>query len=190
MTYKEIQGLDRFTPLNENKVIEDLNNPDAKQLLFELAEKELCLVKDDQKWVPIKQHSEKKIALLAIGDGRETEFQKEFKKYGDFKLFQISKNAGSSEFSAMYTKLRSYDIAIVSVHNTSKYPSKYGLTTNEIQFMNTATAHSGLVTVYFGNPYGLNKFKTQPTVLLAYEDEEAQNIKAAQALWGHNYNEC
>jgi beta-N-acetylhexosaminidase len=184
LNYKHAMGLNKFEPLDENNVEADLNNARAKHINYKLVEQELCLVKDDHKIVPIQPRSTKKIISISIGNGSRTKFQKELEKYGVSKFLTISKNASASQFNALKSQIKNYDYAVISLHNTSKFPPSYGVTSQSSQFIRSVNKTSKTLLVNFGNPYNLKNFSGQKSVLMAYEDFPANQIKAAQALFG------
>ncbi len=184
LNYKHALGLNKFEKLDEENVEEDLNNARAKHINYKLIEQELCLVKDDNKIVPIQPHSKKKLISISIGEGTKTNFQRELAKFGVTKFLTISKNASTSQFNALKAQLKNYDYAIISLHNTSKYPPTFGITSQSSKFVREVNASNKTLLVNFGNPYNLKNFNGQKSVLMAYEDKPANHVKAAQALFG------
>ena len=184
LNYKHSLGLHDFTPINEYNVEADLNSTSAKHINYKLIEQELCLVKDDQRILPLNAKDNKRVFSIAIGNGTKTTFQRELERMGNVKTVSISKNATASQFVAIQAQMYDYDVSIVSVHNTSKYPPNYGITAPTATFVNNLSANKNVILVDFGNPYNLKKFNNQKTLLLAYEDLEENNIKAAQAIYG------
>jgi CubicO group peptidase (beta-lactamase class C family) len=132
----------------------------------------------------LDKSSKKKIISIAIGPGKSSHFQNKLKDYGVKDRIQISKNATEAEFSNLLLKIKAYDLAIISIHATSKYPPKYGITYNCSQFVQKANQVSKTLLVDFGNPYNLQKFPNQDHLLLAYVDEPLYQEKAAHAIFG------
>ena len=184
LNYKHAMGLNNFKEVDEKDVELDLNNARAKHINYELVEQELCLVKDDYKIVPVLAKSNQKIISVAIGNGSQTIFQKELKEFGVTKFLRISKNASEAQFNTVLAQLKKYDLAVISLHNTSKYPPSFGITSQSSQFLKRANSQGKTLLVNFGNPYNLKSFSGLKSILLAYEDLPANNIKAAQALYG------
>ena len=184
LNYKHSLGLHDFTPINEYNVEEDLSNTNAKHVNYKLVEKQLCLAKNENNLIPIHPKDGKRVISLAIGTGSKTKFQTELESLGDIKSISISKNASDVQFNALKSQLKTYDVAIVSVHKTSKYPPNYGITSQTSRFLNSIKDENNIVFVDFGNPYNLKKFQNQKSVLLAYDDFPAHHIKAAQAVYG------
>ena len=184
LNYKQAMGLDDFKPLNEENVEKDLNSAHAQYINYKLIAQELCLVKDENKLIPIDPKAKKKILAIAIGDGTKNSFQKEVAKYKGVTTLSISKDASIEQFKALRSKMAGYDLTIVSLHNMSKYPPTYGVTANMASFVNQLSGKNNVVLVDFGNPYNLKSFNHQKTVLLAYDDLPGNHLKAAEAIFG------
>lgn len=184
LNYKHAMGLHEFEPINEYGVEADLNNTGAKHVNYKLVEQSLCLAKDDNGLLPINAKNNQKILSIAIGDGSKTRFQQELMSMGNVQSTSISKNASATQFASLKNQMANYDLTVISLHNTSKYPPNFGVTATTANFISEIGSMNNTVLVNFGNPYNLKKFTTQNSVLLAYEDQEAHQIKAAQAVFG------
>lgn len=183
LRYKRMVGLDSFQEISTANLIEDLNNSKAKHLNDLLKEKSLCLVNNGDGLIPLDRNSGKKIISIAIGNGTATEFQKELKKYTNIEAVSISKNASEAELNRLLERIKQFDLAIVSLQETSKYPKSFGITSGTSQFAGKAAQIKPMILVDFGNPYNLAKFPRQKNVLVAYEDDPVYQVKAAQALF-------
>ena len=184
LKYKEMLGLNEFEALNEENVIHDLNTAHAKAIKYKLVERQLCLVKDDHGIVPIHPHNAQRILSVAVGAEGQTTFQKVLYGGGVKEQVHISKTAGVSSFAQIRDKAKDYDQVIVSLHNTSKYPPNYGITSQVERFVQEINAETKVLVVNFGNPYNLKKFPGLHSVLMAYQDEEENQRKAAEAVLG------
>ncbi len=184
LNYKHAMGLHEWNELDERNVVKELNSTKAQQINYKLVEQEICLVKDERSLVPINKKENIKILSIAIGKGAKTIFQKELESIGNVTSRGISKSASTSDFTGVGKLANSYDITVISLHNTSKYPPNYGVTNQSAAFISKMGFRDDVVFVNFGNPYNLKKFKNQKTVLLAFEDQKTHQIKAAQALFG------
>ncbi len=184
LNYKHAMGLDDFQTLNEYNVENDLNSTEAKYVNYKLVEQELCLVKDEKLLLPFRAKENKRVLSIAIGTGNKTKFQSELASLGNVSTVAISKSASAAQFAELKRKISTYDYTVVSLHAMSKYPPNYGVTSETAAFINGLTTTNNLVIVNFGNPYNLKKFDNHKTMLLAYEDQDAHHIKAAQAIYG------
>lgn len=184
LNYKHALGLHKWQPLNEQSVEQDLNSTRAKEINFALVEQSLCLARDDNKLVPVNPKDHKKILSIAIGDGSKTTFQQKMTTIARVETIGISKNATAAQFTALSNQIKNYDIAIVSLHQTTKYPPNYGVTATTAGFISQIGKMKNTLVVDFGNPYNLKKFDRLNSLLIAYEDQEDHQNKAAQAVFG------
>lgn len=184
LNYKHAMGLHEWGPINEYGVEEDLNSTGAKHINYKLVEQSMCLAKDDNGLIPIDPKENQRILSIAIGDGSKTSFQRELMTMGNVQSTGVSKNASAAQFASLKNQMTDYDLTVVSLHKTSKYPPNYGVTSTAASFISEIGKMENTVLVNFGNPYNLKKFTTQNSVLLAYEDQEAHQVKAAQAVFG------
>lgn len=189
LNYKHALGLHEFKPLTEYHVEQDLNSTSAHYVNYQLVEQELCLLSDTHSIIPIQRKKDKKVLSIAIGNGSYNTFQKELEKLGMVAHKQINKNASVTQFNRLKADLKNYDWVIVSLHNMSKYPPHFGVTSQVTTFLNQVGHQPNVLLVDFGNPYKLKNFSHQNAVLVAYEDQRANHIKAAQAIYGvHGIN--
>ncbi|MDA8886131.1 serine hydrolase [Bacteroidia bacterium] len=184
LNYKHSLGLHEFEPLNEFNVESDLNSTSAKHVNYKLIAEELCLLKDDNALVPIHPKYQKRILSIAVGNGGKKSFQTELEALGDVTSVTINKSSSAAQFNAVKARMKNYDYAIVSLHNMSKYPPNYGITNQTRDFVNSLNIEENVIVVNFGNPYNLKKFQNQKSILLAFDDLEANHVKAAQAIFG------
>ena len=184
LNYKHAMGLHEWEPHNEYGVEKDLNTTEAKHINYQLVEQTMCLVKDNASLLPINRDEKKSVLSIAIGKGGKSTFQSELSKLGNVKTVAINKNATTADFNKLKASIANYDMTIVSLHNTSKYPPNFGVTGQAAAFISSIGAQSNTLLVDFGNPYNLKKFGTQSSVLVAYEDTKAHQVKAAEAVYG------
>ena len=94
--------------------------------------------------------------------------------------------------TVLQEKLSDYNTLILSIQNTSQWPSKrYGITPGEIKFIQNLRFNGNLVLVVFGNPYLLNEFSSDElnrfdAIVVAYDDEDVTKELAAQGIFGAN----
>lgn len=179
-------GLDRYKPIDLDSLYDDLHTRQADLIKRRLVEASLTLLKNEKQIIPFRKIDSTRIASVAIGDGSFTQFQQSLDLYDDVKHFSISKSAPGSEFSRIADRAARYDVVIVSIHNTSWYPSSYGITAQSRQFVKRLAAKTRVVLTLFANAYSLKRFDLSQTagVLVAYDDSELPNNLAAQLLYG------
>ncbi len=184
LTYKQGLGLDSSRQIESAHLLQDLNGTSAKHIEYKLVEKQLCLVKDELGQIPINKELKKKVLSIAIGNETKSNFQSVLQRYTSVKTVQISKNASSAQIQQVVNQAKAYDLVIISLHNLSKYPPTYGISSQTTRIVNELGKLPSSILVDFGNPYNLKSFTGQKAVLMAYDDRKVNHEKAAQALFG------
>ncbi|MFT5157426.1 MAG: beta-N-acetylhexosaminidase [Bacteroidia bacterium] len=185
LVYKHWVGLDEFHPIAEENLLAELNSSYATFLLNTLIEKQLCVVRDDKNWLPLPVNSVKKMAVVALGSSSETDFQRTIKRYHTTTNFNYGTNLSSGSIPAIAATLKKFDYVVVGLHNTSRYPkNNYGVSYAQALLINTLNKEGKCVLVDFGNPYNLKNFGKLNAVVMAYQDDKVNQVKAAQMLFG------
>lgn len=183
--HKYWSGLNHFELIKEDSLIEDLNTSYAEFLLNKLIEKQLCVVQDKNNVLPIEINSPAKIATLSIGGVANNVFQKTAKNYHKTTDFHLPKVVNEAQASSMLKKLAGFDVVLVSLHQTSRYPkNNFGVNSGTAQFVKSLNKVSKCVLVDFGNPYNLKSFAGLNTVVMGYQDNKMNHTKAAQLMFG------
>lgn len=178
-------GLNKFEPIAEENLMEDLNSMHASYLVTKLIEKQMCVVKDEENLLPIPVNSTQKIATVSIGGEVFNEFQNTINHYHNASHFHLPSTISADQIAKIEKTYEDFDIVIVTLHGTSKYPrNNFGVTTSESNYMKALNKVKKCVFVDFGNPYNLKMFYGMKTVVMAYQDEEVNQVKAAQILFG------
>jgi beta-N-acetylhexosaminidase len=60
----------------------------------------------------------------------------------------------------------------------------YNVTEETRKFVEALSGRTKVVLLVFGNPYSLKNFEYLPWIIEAYEDNDASNLAAANALFG------
>jgi beta-N-acetylhexosaminidase len=178
-------GLHDFKPIAEDNLLEEVNSDYAQFLLSKLVEKQLSVVANKKGILPLEVNSKKKVALVSLGELGKNEFIDAVQHYQLTQNFRLSLNSSSTQLAALKTKLAAYDLVLISLHNTSKYPkNNYGVPFQISKFIKQVEAQNPTVLIDFGNPYNLKTMSNLETIVLAYEDKKINRIKAAQLLFG------
>lgn len=183
--WKYRMGITRFEPVPVENVRADVNDNQAKSVKRALIANALTLVKNEGNLLPFKDLQSKKISSIAIGAGSGNVFQQTVSRYKKMDLYVTGKAISASERTSWVSKLKGNDAVIVSLHDMSQFASKgYGITEGTKAFVEELRQHTQVVLVVFGNPYSIKFFEKVPNLLLAYEEDEAVQDLAAQALFG------
>lgn len=178
-------GLNKYEPIKEYGLLEDLNSGYSSYLLNKLIEKQLCVVRNNRQYLPIDITEKLRIGTLAIGSDKTTSFQESIGHYVQADHFYLGSASTTAEQNKVFKQLTDYDLVIASIHGTSKFPSgNYGLSATDISLAKKVCSTYPTVFVNFGNPYNLKHFPDLHTLVMGFEDGEVHQQKAAQALFG------
>lgn len=184
LMFKQWAGLDTFTPISEENLFADLNGQFDEYLLSRMAEEEICVVKDEERLLPLRPGKVQKLAALAIGIGAGNEFHRSMRQYAEVKQASVPKSSSYDALMSQTKKFRDEEILIISLHGTSKFPaSNYGVPADAARFIRDISQTRKVIFVNFGNAYNLRNFNEVQTVMIAYEDNILNHAKAAQALF-------
>lgn len=182
------QGLSVRAPtISTNKLIERLNPPSARLLQEQMSEQQITVVKNRKELLPLRDLEKKKIASIAIGFRDKTAFQRMLGNYARMDYYQYGMNVDSIAFEIALRgiKREDYDVIIVSIQNTNRSPDEYyGINPAAISFINKLNEDEKIVLVSFGIPYNLQYFPEMKHLVVAYQDTEINQEKAAQLLFG------
>ena len=183
--HKYWAGLNEFVPIAEENLLEDLNSSYADFLLNTLIEKQLCVVQDKDNLLPIPVNSDKKIAVLSVGGPIKNDFQRTIDRYHTVTHMHLPKVVATAPGNAVIQKLKDFDLVLVSLHQMSKYPrNNFGVDLSTAKFIRSLNDAKKCVFIDFGNPYNLKFFDGMKTVVMAYQEDKLNQVKAAQMLFG------
>ena len=176
-------GLNKYRPIPNNNIKDQLNTHEDYALFEKLAEKSMTLIKNERNLIPLSLDKNLKVGLINLGnDNSET-----FHNY--LNNFRIVEKIDISDVKKIKDAHKRYDKIIVSVHKSDKSPfADYKLSKNEISIINTLKKNNEIILVVFSNPYclldiNLNGFES---VLVAYQNSNIFQKKASEAIFGAN----
>ncbi len=166
-------------------VHEDLNRPATKYLAQRLYEKSITVVKNDNNLLPLRDLRNYRIATVGIDNGKRTPFQTALDDYAPMTHFSISGNATDAEFNQLLSKLKGYNLVLVGLVNSSRYPSRnFGVTMPIKSFLRMSALQSNTVVSVFGNPYSLAHFADYKYLICGYDRATEAQRAAAQVIFG------
>ena len=178
-------GVSRFKPIPLEHLSEDLNCCTTDLIIHKIIKKGIVVAKNQDNLIPLENPQNFKIASVAVGYSKPSEFQRMLNNFIKADYFFIDKNETKQAFDSVFSLLQRYSLVIVSLHGTSRFVSKkLGLTQQQINFVNSILSDRKTILVNHGNPYILQHFQTARNVIVAYEDLPVYNIQAAQILAG------
>lgn len=185
LAYKYKLGLNKHQHVNLENLYPDLNNVNAKLLRQKLYEGAITIAANQDGQLPFKDWKYKRVASLSIGLGGASTFQHTINHFEEMDFYYQQLEHSAKAFNNLFEKLAGYDMVIIDLHGMSRQAAReYNVTEEERKFIENLSGRTKVVLVVFGNPYSLRFFDFMPWVVEAYEDYDASNIAAANALFG------
>jgi beta-N-acetylhexosaminidase len=146
-------GLNQYHETAALNLVDDLNRPAAKELVEQLSDAAVTLLKGDARNLQLNPF--RKTAIISIGVTKHTVFQQELVKwYPNNALFQVSKNASDADLKALLETLKQYDQVYVSINDTRTRPaSKLDYSSDVKSFITDLATHRNTVISVFANAY-------------------------------------
>ena len=176
-----------FPPVFEEKDLDKaLNPPHALALRERLYEEALTYLPGQGKGLlPILHPSQKKIAVVSLGNPVQNRFQERISDFTVSSRYQLPMDASSKSLDKLVRELSGYEVVIVAFLEMNRRISKnYGISAEVLKFLRQVEEKSSVCLVLFGNPYSLKLFNRREDILLAYEPDPMAQDMAAQALFG------
>lgn len=188
LAIKRWVGLDKYAPARVADIANEMNTPTAQLLNRKLMEAAVTVLSNQDGLMPVRRLDTLEIASVSLGAGRVTPFQKMLNNYTKVRSFILDDKATAAQVSDVKSKLKSYDLVIVGVHDDSRYPR------NNIKFSgpmmqlvsDLAMMDHSIVSV-FKNPYVLNKLNNierSSGLIITYQDNTNAQELAAQLIFG------
>ena len=186
---KQWMGLDEWKPIETKHLIDDLNNPHAEYLNRQLVEASLTLLRNKQNILPIRTLDTLKVAALAIGTTKETDFQRGLAKYTKIDTFFLPANNSIADLQRLKEQLADYNLIIAGVHRLQLKAGSgtFGITSEMNLFLKDLIRSKPTIVADFGNVYSLAKFEgveKADAVIAAYQEDYLTQDLVAQMVFG------
>ena len=185
---KKWVGLDHYTPVKMENLVQELNNPALQWTRQQLIEESITMLRNEQAILPVKKIDGLRIATLSVGTDSLSVFQKYCDLYAPMKHFCIDRSAGKTVFDSITNLLDSFDLIIAAVVNTDiRVTKNYGITDVCVAFLNQLSERRNVVLTVCASPYAVARFGTDPkfkAILVTYEDKDVMQAMAAQMIFG------
>jgi len=185
LAYKYKLGLNKPQHVVLENLRADLNNTKGKMLRLQLFEQAVTLVANQNNLLPFKDWNYNKVASLSIGNNGVSQFQHHISNFVEIDLFNQSLEHNEKSFDNLFDTLAGYGLVIIDLHAMIRSAAKnYNVTEETRKFVELLSGRTKVVLNVFGNPYSLKYFEYIPWILELYEDNDATNLTAANALFG------
>ncbi|MDB5125674.1 MAG: ybbD [Mucilaginibacter sp.] len=178
-------GLNYYHETSTAHLVEDLNRSAAKDLVQQLSDGAVTVLKGDAATLQLDPFQ--KTAIVSIGVTGSTVFQRELVKwYTNSTLFQVGKNAPEQELKALLDVLQPYQQVYVSINDTRLRPaSKLDYSEEVKSFIGELAAHRNTVITVFANAYaiaGLPGIEKSGALVACYQMTDELQRSAVKAI--------
>jgi beta-glucosidase-like glycosyl hydrolase/CubicO group peptidase (beta-lactamase class C family) len=181
-------GLNNYRPVKEDSLAEDLNTPAYQALQYQLSEKSLTLLRNQDSLLPLRRLDTLKIAYLEIGKDAGRFFKQQLQYYAAIDAFSIAPAAGMDTLLALRQQLAPYNLIIAGYHDTdARAQFNFGVDSVTAQFLTGLASEKKVILDFFGTPYGIKKFKAYDhfaALLVSYSNTQYSQERSAQLLFG------
>jgi beta-N-acetylhexosaminidase len=175
-------GLNNYKPIGLFNIHNDINRIKDDVLYGQLMEEAITVVKNEKQLLPLRNLETKKIAYVALGDDKGSDFLNELKKYT--KVHEVK----AAKLDELITKLQNYNTVVVGFHKSNENPWKgYNFTNKELTWLYEISRTNTVVLDIFARPYALMDFKSEKNidaVIVSYQNSAIAQQKSAQLLFG------
>ncbi len=181
-------GLNKYKPVCTEYLVSDLNVQQALNLRRKLIEEAITVVRNKNDLLPLERLDTLRIASVAMGENQPNDFQNYLGCYTHISCYQIDKDASKEQYDTLLSHLESYNLVIVSKHDSNRSASrKFGVTNQTVAFVNNLSKKTKVIFDLFASPYALNFYKELDkleAILVSYEDNADAQIASAQIIFG------
>ncbi len=175
-------GLSSRIDIDTNHLVYDLNKyVDTFRILT--AKAAVTLVRDDNQ-VMRKINENMRIGYVGINANTSTPLYESLNnEFDNVKAEWLPKGSPADTIQKIIDGLPKYDATIIAVHNLNFTPgSNYGLSDDQINFLQLAGCRNNVMVVLLGNAYIMQYFCGAGSVMVGYEDDTLVERTVANIL--------
>ena len=178
-------GLNNYHETPINNLVAELNRPAAKELVAQLSDAAITLLKGNA--ASLQLNPIIKTAIISIGGMQPTVFQQDLTHwYVNSRIFMISKNESASDVKNLLTVLKNYGQVYISIHDTRIRPqSKLDYNVYVKQLITELAARNNTVISVFANAYaiaGLPGIEKAGALMVAYQNSDYLQHSAVKVI--------
>lgn len=181
LKYKYKVGLNHYKPIAISNLYQDLNQPKADALQYQLYENALTVLKNKNEILPIKNLENNRIAYVKLGDDTNSTFVSTLKKYTE--ITEVS----SDNIDSLNVKLKQFNTVIVGFHKSDKAWKKYDFSETELLWLQEIAKNNTVILDVFTKPYCLlpvTSFDDIEGVVMSYQNSDIAQIVSAELIFG------
>lgn len=185
LAMKHSLGLAKSRTTDLRQAYAAVQSEEGKALKQEIYRKALTLASDPQNQIPLSGNT--RIGYIQISGKAESPFYKTLKRFGSVTQIPLTKDELENMSSSKAKQLAmDYDYVIVGIMGMERSAArKFGLkgyATDLVKRLHTGGARP--VVSVFGNPYALQSFTNDYTLLVGYDEEPESQIAMAEGILG------
>ena len=184
LTAKYWAGLNVKQTINENNVVAEVNRPESKALLQQLADASMTLLRDREFIQSLTP--DKRTFKIDLGIPTSSAFQKEMATtYKNSISFSLDKDATADAIAKVLTQLTPNDQVVIAIHDSRLRPGNNMVLSADIKAMIANMATKDAAFVLFANPYNLAALpglENAKALLVAYQKEDFMQKAAASVF--------
>jgi len=180
-------GLNHYHEISTKNLTENLNRPAARDLVQQLSNAAVTLVKGNSSSLRLDPF--RKTAIISIGVTQPPVFQQQMARlyiYSDF--FLVEKNSPAAELKALLQTLKQYEQVYISINDSRIRPaSKLDYSSDVISFITELEQHRNTVTCVFANAYtiaGLPGIEKSGALMVCYQMTDDLQRSAVKVIAG------
>ncbi len=184
---KHWAGLADYQPIELRNLEKDLNDETSQELVRELSEASVTVVRNDGNVLPFGPVDNARIASVTVGAGVGTPFQKMMSRYAPVRHYIFENKPNSEkEITEMLEYLAPYEAVVVGVHDINNSPRRrHGISSGTADFVTQLQAQGKKVVLcLFGTPYSIKFFPQTTALICANDDNETTEQVTSQILFG------
>lgn len=178
-------GLDQYQAVHPTNLYGDLNRTSAKQLIDQLAEASVTVLKSTDKIRAFKKSE--KTAIVNIGLKSPAAFQQIMADaLSDETTYYVTDETSQDELKKIIKEVKKNKQIILAIHDTRSRPRPQLPVNKEVENLVKKLAKKSIVT-FFTNPYAIDGFKgvhKSKTILVAYQNDEFMQRAVAKVILG------
>ncbi|MDM1350885.1 serine hydrolase [Myroides marinus] len=179
LAYKYKSGLTKFTPIEVNKLVEDLNAPVYDDLNQKLYQEAMTVAKNEDRLLPFKNLEKQKIAYMRLGDDSGADFLNMLRNYAEVTELADVKPDSLGDLSQ-------YSSVIIGYHKVDNPWRKHDMSDAEKAMVRNLSAKTNTVLVSFAKPYALETVPLDKVnaLVVGYQNNKFAQEAAAQVIFG------
>ncbi|WP_179412266.1 glycoside hydrolase family 3 protein [Mucilaginibacter sp. E4BP6] len=178
-------GLNSYHETPINNLVADLNRPAEKELVQQLSDASITLLKGNA--ASLQLNPILKTAIVSIGVTQPTVFQQDLSHwYADCRIIMISKNESAADINNLLTMLKNYGQVYISIHDSRKRPaSKLDYNADVKRLITQLASRKNTVISVFANAYsiaGLPGIEKAGALIMAYQNSDDLQRSAVKVI--------